>query len=50
MPGPQRVATPIRELLPLFAEGLVPIVVDGDEFVGLVTRIDVLNHLRRRLR
>ena len=44
------VATPIRELLPLFAEGLVPIVVDGDEFVGLVTRIDVLNHLRRRLR
>ncbi len=43
------VSTPVRELLPLFAAGLVPIVVDGDEFVGLVTRIDVLNWLRRKL-
>jgi cystathionine beta-synthase len=40
-------ATPIRELLPLFDRGLVPLVLDGDAFVGLVTRIDVLNHLRR---
>jgi cystathionine beta-synthase len=40
--------TPLRELLPLFAAGLVPIVMDGDTFVGLVTQIDVLGHLRRR--
>jgi cystathionine beta-synthase len=43
------VAAPVRELLPLFAQGLVPIVMDGDAFVGLVTRIDVVNFLRRRL-
>ena len=40
-------ATPLRDLLSLFAAGLVPIVVDGDAFVGLVTRIDVLTYLRR---
>jgi cystathionine beta-synthase len=43
------VSAPLRELLPLFAQGLVPIVVDGDTFVGLVTRMDVVNFLRRRL-
>jgi cystathionine beta-synthase len=43
------VGTHVRELLPMFAAGLVPIVVDGDEVVGLVTRIDVLNWLRRNL-
>jgi cystathionine beta-synthase len=40
-------ATPLRELLPMFAAGLVPIVMHGDAFVGLVTRMDVLGHLRR---
>ncbi|HET8540338.1 MAG TPA: cystathionine beta-synthase [Anaeromyxobacter sp.] len=40
-------ATPLRDLVPLFAAGLVPIVMDGDAFVGLVTRIDVLTYLRR---
>jgi cystathionine beta-synthase len=44
------VTTPLRELLPLFDSGLVPIVMDGDDFVGLVTKIDVLNYLRRKLR
>jgi cystathionine beta-synthase len=43
------VDAPVRDLLPLFAQGLVPIVMDGDAFVGLVTRMDVVNHLRRRL-
>jgi cystathionine beta-synthase len=43
-------ATPLEELLPLFAAGLVPIVMDGDRFVGLVTRMDVLGHLRRLAR
>ncbi|WP_437979405.1 pyridoxal-phosphate dependent enzyme [Sorangium sp. So ce295] len=44
------VRTPIRELLPMFDAGLVPIVTDGDEFVGLVTRIDLINYLRRRVK
>jgi cystathionine beta-synthase len=43
-------ATPIRELLPIFEAGMVPIVIDGDQFLGLVTRIDLLHHLRRRAR
>jgi cystathionine beta-synthase len=42
--------TPIRELLPIFEAGMVPLVMDGDRFLGLVTRIDLLNHLRRRVR
>jgi cystathionine beta-synthase len=42
--------TPVREVVPLLADGLVPIVVDGEEFLGLVTRVDVLNALRRKLR
>ncbi|HET9555012.1 MAG TPA: cystathionine beta-synthase [Anaeromyxobacteraceae bacterium] len=42
-------ATPVRELLPIFQTGMVPILLDGGRFLGLVTRIDVLNHLRRRL-
>ncbi|WP_437667708.1 pyridoxal-phosphate dependent enzyme [Sorangium sp. So ce1182] len=44
------VRTSIPELLPMFDAGLVPIVVDGDEFVGLITPIDLLNYLRRRMR
>jgi len=45
-----QVKTPLRELMPMLDAGLVPIVMDGDAFVGLVTRMDVLNTLRRRLR
>jgi cystathionine beta-synthase len=40
----------IESLQALFDQGLVPIVVDGEHFLGLITRIDVLNHLRRRMR
>lgn len=43
-------SAPISDLLPLFDQGLVPIVMDGDQFLGLVTRIDLLNHLRRKLK
>jgi cystathionine beta-synthase len=42
-------ATPLHDLVPMFDAGFVPIVLDGDAFVGLVTRMDVLGHLRRRL-
>jgi cystathionine beta-synthase len=34
-------------LLPVFERGEVAIVFDGDEFVGLITRVDLINHLRR---
>src|SRR4249919_2639458 len=36
-------------LLPVFDRGHVAIVVDGDKFLGLITRIDLLNYLRRRV-
>ena len=35
--------------MPTFDQGMVAIVVDGERFLGLVTRIDVLNFLRRKL-
>jgi len=38
----------IEELLPIFDAGRVAIVVDGRDFCGLITRVDVLSHLRRR--
>ncbi|MGZ3458842.1 MAG: pyridoxal-phosphate dependent enzyme, partial [Archangium sp.] len=44
------VRTPVRELLPLLDKGFVPIVMAGEEFIGLITRIDLVNHLRRKLR
>jgi cystathionine beta-synthase len=34
-------------LLPVFDRDEVAIVMDGEEFFGLVTRIDLINHLRR---
>jgi cystathionine beta-synthase len=40
----------LESLQPLFDQGLVPIVMDGPHFLGLITRIDVINHLRRRMR
>ncbi len=43
------VHAPIEALLPVFDRGHVAIVVDGDAFVGLITRIDLLNYLRRRV-
>lgn len=43
------VSTPARELIPLFEAGFVPIVVEGEELVGLITKMDLLNYLRRRM-
>ena len=43
------VHSPIEALLPVFDRGLVAIVMDGERFMGLITRIDLLNHLRRRV-
>jgi cystathionine beta-synthase len=39
----------IDELVKIFDRGLVAIVVDGEEFLGLITRIDLLNWLRRKM-
>ncbi len=39
---------PIEALLPIFAKDHVAIVKDGKQFLGLITRIDLLNYLRRR--
>lgn len=43
-------ATPLRDLMPIFEKGHVAIVRDGDAFLGLITRIDLLNYLRRRMK
>jgi cystathionine beta-synthase len=42
------VKSPIELLMPLFDAGHVAIVMDGEKFLGLITRIDLLNYLRRR--
>ncbi|SDW22940.1 pyridoxal-phosphate dependent enzyme [Lysobacter enzymogenes] len=44
-----QVGESIESLLPLFERGHVAIVADGDRFLGLITRIDLLNYLRRRV-
>ncbi|HEX2334110.1 MAG TPA: pyridoxal-phosphate dependent enzyme [Burkholderiales bacterium] len=38
----------VGQLMAIFNRGLVAIVVDGNEFLGLITRTDLLNWLRRR--
>jgi len=43
-----QVDDPIDKLLPIFNRDLVAIVRRGDEFLGLITRVDLLNYLRRR--
>jgi cystathionine beta-synthase len=43
------VKSPIESLLPVFDRGQVAIVKDGETFLGLITRIDLLNYLRRRV-
>jgi len=43
------VSEPIEALLPVFERGHVAIVMDGEQFLGLITRIDLLNYLRRKV-
>ncbi|MEO8004256.1 MAG: pyridoxal-phosphate dependent enzyme [Betaproteobacteria bacterium] len=40
--------TPLPKLMDVFSKGHVAIIVDNDRFYGLITRMDVLNHLRNR--
>ena len=38
----------IDDLLPIFDQDYVAIVKDGEQFLGLITRVDLLHYLRRR--
>jgi cystathionine beta-synthase len=42
-------ADPLTHLVDVFALNHVAMVMDGAEFLGLITRIDLLNHLRRSI-
>ena len=42
------VSAPVEELMPIFDRDFVAIVMDGDQFLGLITRVDLLNYLRRK--
>lgn len=42
------VTDPIDKLLPIFNRDYVAIVKDGERFLGLITRVDLLNYLRRK--
>jgi len=44
-----RVDAPIADLLPVFEQGMVAIVMDGETFLGLITPIDLLQYLRKRI-
>ena len=41
---------PLDALMPVFGRGHVAIVLEGDTFLGLITQIDLLNHLRRSMK
>jgi cystathionine beta-synthase len=38
---------PLDALIPIFERDEVAIILDGREFLGLITRVDLINHLRR---
>jgi cystathionine beta-synthase len=40
----------LADLLPIFERGRVAIIEEGGNFLGLITRVDLLNHLRRGMR
>jgi len=42
------VSAPVEDLMPIFNRDFVAIVMDGEQFLGLITRVDLLNYLRRK--
>jgi cystathionine beta-synthase len=40
---------PVAALIETFDRGYVAMVTEGDRFLGVITRVDLLNHLRRRM-
>ncbi len=45
-----QMSDPMDALLRVFDHGHVAIVMEGERFLGLITQIDLLNHLRRRMK
>jgi cystathionine beta-synthase len=45
-PNTLGVNAPLSALLGVFENNEVALVCDGDTFIGLITRIDFINHLR----
>jgi cystathionine beta-synthase len=43
------VTASLKDLLAVFDRGHVVIVVEGKVFLGLITRIDLVNYLRRKV-
>ncbi len=43
------VTAKLADLLPVFNKGYVAIVTDGPHFLGVITRMDVINHLRLQM-
>lgn len=41
--------TPVEKVLQIFEKGLVVIVEDSGKFLGLITRMDLINHLRQQM-
>jgi cystathionine beta-synthase len=39
----------MKDLLDVFDRGRVAIIMDGDKFLGLITRSDLLSYLRRQM-
>ena len=44
-----QVTASLSDLLAVFERGHVVVVLDGSRFLGLITRIDLVNHLRRKV-
>ena len=38
----------VRDLIPIFESDRVAIVMDHDQYLGLITRIDLINYLRKK--
>ena len=42
-----QIGEPLENLTPVFDRDQVAVVMDGDKLVGLITKVDLINHLRR---
>jgi Xaa-Pro aminopeptidase len=42
-----QVGEPLENLNPVFERDQVAVVMDGEKLVGLITKVDLINHLRR---
>ncbi|MDG4577319.1 MAG: cystathionine beta-synthase [Defluviicoccus sp.] len=42
-------SAPVGDLVPIFERGWVAVVAEGDRLLGVITRIDLINHLRQKV-